>query len=104
VANNGTIGPSGAETLTIDGNLTDGSTAVFDASVASSSSDLITLGAGDTAALAGSLVAVPVAGFTPMSGYSTTVVSGTYSGTFTPVGPTGWSAAYPTGSVKLDFT
>jgi hypothetical protein len=104
VTNDGTIGPSGAETLTIDGNLTDGSTAVFDASVASSSSDLIAMGAGDTATLGGSLVAVPVAGFTPTSGYSATVVSGTYTGTFATVGPAGWSAAYPTGSVKLNFT
>ena len=104
VANNGTIGPSGAQTLTIDGNLTDGSTAVFDASVASGSSDLITMGAGDTATLGGSLVAVPVAGFTPTSGYSATILSGTYSGTFATVGPTGWSAAYPTGSVQLNFT
>ena len=104
VANNGTIGPSGAQTLTIDGNLTDGATAVFDASVASSSSDLIAMGAGDTATLGGSLVAVPVAGFTPTSGYSATVLSGTYSGTFTTVGPAGWSATYPTGSVKLNFT
>jgi hypothetical protein len=104
VTNNGTIGPSGAQTLTIDGNLTDGSTAIFDASVASGSSDLIAMGAGDTATLGGSLVAVPVAGFTPTSGYSATVVSGTYSGTFTSVGPTGWSATYPTGSVKLNFS
>ena len=104
VTNDGTIGPSGAQTLTMDGNLTDGSTALFDASVASSSSDLIAMGAGDTATLGGSLVAVPVAGFTPTSGYSATVVSGTYSGTFTTVGPTGWSAAYPAGSVKLNFT
>jgi fibronectin-binding autotransporter adhesin len=104
VTNDGTIGPSGDNALTIDGNLADGSTAVFDANVSSSSSDLITLGAGDTATLGGSLVAVPVSGFTPTSGYSTTVVSGTYSGTFSSVGPTGWSVSYPTGSVTLKFT
>jgi len=103
VTNQGTFGPSEDNTLTIDGNLTDTSTAVFDANVASSASDGIAMGAGDTATLAGTLTAVPVAGFTPSSGYSATILSGTYTGTFSTVGPAGWSAAYGT-VVTLNFT
>jgi hypothetical protein len=103
ITNAGTIGPSGDNTLTIDGNLTDTSTAIFDANVNTSSSDLIAMGAGDTATLAGTLTAVPVAGFTPTSGYSATIVTGTHTGSFSTVGPAGWSAAYGT-SVTLNFT
>jgi len=104
ITNDGTIGPSSTNTLTIDGNLTDASTAVYDVNVNTGSSDVIAMGAGDTAALAGTMTAVPVAGFTPSSGYSATVITGTYTGTFSSVGPAGWSATYPVGSVKLGFS
>jgi hypothetical protein len=104
ITNDGTIGPSDDEVLTIDGNLTDSSTAIFDVNVNTGTSDLIAMGAGDTAALSGTMTAVPVAGFTPTSGYSATVITGTYTGTFNSVGPAGWSATYPAGSVKLGFS
>jgi hypothetical protein len=104
ITNDGTIGPSGDEALTIDGNLTDSSTANFDVNVNTVTSDSIVIGATFTASLAGTMTAVPVAGFTPTSGYSATVITGTYSGTFSSVGPAGWSATYPAGSVKLGFS
>jgi hypothetical protein len=103
ITNDGTIGPSGDELLTIDGNLTDSSTAKFDVNVDTGTSDVIAMGAGDTATLGGTLTAVPVAGFTPTSGYSATIITGTHTGTFASVGPAGWSAAYGT-SVMLNFS
>ncbi|MFZ0667778.1 MAG: hypothetical protein WAM97_18675 [Acidimicrobiales bacterium] len=109
IENNGTIGPSGEANLAIDGNLTDSSTAVFDVNVNSgNAADSLALSSGDTAVLAGTVVAVPAAGFTPASGFAANIVTtsgtGSISGTFASVGPAGWSVTYTTTTATLKFT
>jgi hypothetical protein len=101
------MGPSGIGALAINGNYTQGAAGKYMVSVNTpNSSDVVNVNG--TATLGGSLIAVPVSGFTPTSGqswtnlFNATVITGTYSSVTGPGG--GWTATVGLTSVTLNKT
>jgi hypothetical protein len=106
IVNDGVMGPSGTYALAVNGNYTQGSSGVYDVNVNTPNS-ADNLQVSGTASLAGTMTAVPVAGFTPTTGNTWTgvVTAGTVEGAFTTVnGPGGtWVATDTVTSVNLSF-
>jgi hypothetical protein len=106
VINDGMVGPDAAYPLSIVGTFTQGSTGTVTTYVSATAAATITTTA--AAHLAGNLVAVPVAGFTPAHGASWTGIvkaSRIYQIFATTTGPGGtWTSAVASGSVTLTYS
>ncbi len=103
--NDGTVGPSGVYPLSIVGTFTQTTTGTMQANVSATGADTITVSG--AAHLAGALVAVPVASFTPTHGESWTGIvkaSHIYQNFASTTGPGGtWTSAVQSSSVTLTY-